>query len=149
MKNLNVFCVEGRIVRNAVKRQINADLSACDFAIAVNNSKKDKASGEYVDSVSFFDLTLMGKYADNMFSHLTKGKLISIVGYLKQDRWEKDGKKYQKISLVPKEINFILSPKAGDEEKATASAVEATSDDVFDGEDYEESFENPSDQGIF
>ena len=36
-----------------------------------------------------------------------KGKQIAIDGYLKQDRWEKDGQKMSKVSVVANNVQLL------------------------------------------
>jgi single-strand DNA-binding protein len=45
-------------------------------------------------------VTIWGKTAENLKPYLTKGRRVIISGYLKQDRWEKDGQKYSRIGIV-------------------------------------------------
>lgn len=153
MKNLNLFVLEGRLVQDAKKRQINEGLSAYDFAIAVNSTKKNKASGEYEDRASFFTMSLMGEYGEKMGPHLTKGKLIAVVGELRQDRWEKNGGKFQRIAFLPKEINFIASPKGkgtdGTETGKDMPQEEAFENEGVAGDDYEDSFAVSDSEAIF
>lgn len=75
-------------------------------SIAVNRGRKG-ADGNWIDEVSFFDVTIWGKTAENLKPYLIKGKQISVVGYLKQDRWEKDGQKFSKVSIVAEEVQLL------------------------------------------
>ena len=61
-----------------------------NVSIAVNRSRKN--GEQWIDEANFFDVTIWGKTAENLKPYLQKGKQIAVDGYLKQDRWEKDGK---------------------------------------------------------
>ena len=63
-----------------------------NISIAVNRSRKD--GDEWKDEVSYFDVTIWGKTAENLKPYLTKGKQVCVEGSLKQDRWEKDGQQH-------------------------------------------------------
>ena len=76
-----------------------------NVSIAVNRSKKN--GDQWIDEVNYFDVTIWGKTAENLKPYLTKGKQIVVDGYLKQDRWEKDGQKFSKVSVVANNIQLI------------------------------------------
>ena len=76
-----------------------------NISIAVNRSKKN--GDQWIDEVNYFDVTIWGKTAENLKPYLTKGKQIVIDGYLKQDRWEKDGQKFSKITVVANNVQLI------------------------------------------
>ena len=76
-----------------------------NVSIAVNRSKKN--GDQWIDEVNYFDVTIWGKTAENLKPYLTKGKQIVIDGYLKQDRWEKDGQKFSKITVVANNVQLI------------------------------------------
>jgi len=77
------------------------------FPLAVNRSVK---KGEnWVDEVSYFDITLWDKTAENLQQYITKGKVIYIEGYLRQDRWtDSTGKNMSKINIIVEVINPFI-----------------------------------------
>ena len=76
-----------------------------NISIAVNRSRRQ--GEQWVDEVSYFDLTIWGKTAENLKQYLTKGKQIAVEGHLKQDRWEKDGQRFSKVSIVADNIQLL------------------------------------------
>mgnify|MGYP003310076552 CR=1 FL=1 len=58
---------------------------------------------------------------------LTKGKPVSIVGYLDQDKWEKDGKQNTLTFIVADKIQMFGGQKSGN----TESKGEDLPDDNF------------------
>ena len=101
MTDINSLTVIGRIVRDLDENSytvLESGTARANVSIAVNRSvKKD---GQWIDDTSFFDITIWGKTAENLKPYLTKGKQIAVEGYLKQDRWEKDGQKFSMINIV-------------------------------------------------
>ena len=91
-----------------------------NVSIAVNRSVKK--GEEWIDEVSYFDVTIWGKTAENLKPYLTKGKQICVDGYLKQDRWEKDGQKMSKISIVSNNVQ-LLGNKGDGNNQAASSGV--------------------------
>lgn len=84
------------------------------ISIAVNRSKK--SGDQWVDETSYFDITVWGKTAENLRPYFVKGQKIAVEGYLKQDRWEKDGQKFSKVSVVANSVQ-LLGGKKQDGEK--------------------------------
>ena len=82
-----------------------------NVSIAVNRSHK--VGEEWKDEASYFDVTIWGKQAENLKPYLTKGKQICIDGYLKQDRWEKDGQKFSKVSIVANNVQLLGGKSEG------------------------------------
>lgn len=71
------------------------------FSIA--NNRRVKESGEWKDRPNFFNCTMWSK-SDKFAVMLTKGKQVCIDGELKQDRWEKDGKKFSGVTIEVKDL---------------------------------------------
>lgn len=76
-----------------------------DLSIAVNRSRKN--GEQWIEEANFFDVTVWGKTAENLKPYLTKGKQIAIDGYLKQDRWEKDGQSFSKVTIVANNVQLL------------------------------------------
>lgn len=74
-------------------------------SIAVNRSVK--RGEEWSSDVSYFDVTIWGKTAENLKPYLIKGKQIAVEGYLKQDRWEKDGQRFSKITVIAESVQLL------------------------------------------
>lgn len=91
----------------------------------------------------WFSVEFWGKQAETAASILKKGKLISVIGSVKIDEWEKDGVKNKKF-VINGENFKILSTKAEDEGRGGSSSAPAssgskkgnyTSDDFMEIED--------------
>jgi single-strand DNA-binding protein len=76
-----------------------------NVSIAVNRSKK--TGDQWTDEVNYFDITIWGKTAENLKPYLTKGKMIAVDGYLRQDRWEKDGQKMSRVGIVANNVQLL------------------------------------------
>lgn len=74
-------------------------------SLAVNRSVKK--GDKWEDEVSYFDVTIWGKMAENLKPSLVKGKQICVEGYLKQDRWEKDGKKESRVNITADKVQLL------------------------------------------
>ena len=68
-------------------------------------------------------------WAENLKQRLTKGKQISVMGSLKQDRWEKDGQKQSKIYVNAEQVEIPNDSKKEAEKVAEAFGGEAFPED--------------------
>lgn len=76
-----------------------------DLTLAVNRSRK---TGEtWGEEVSYVDFTLWGRQAEALKPYLTKGKQVAIEGHLRQDRWEKDGQKFSRLSVIADNLQLL------------------------------------------
>ena len=105
MTDLNHVGIIGRLTRDAELVNVGQTVKA-DLSIAVNRSRK-QADGSWTDETSFFDFTLWGKTAEGLKPFLTKGKQVAVEGHLKQDRWEKEGQKFSKVSIVAENVQLL------------------------------------------
>ena len=108
MNDTNIVVEVGRLTRDLDERDFAytpAGTARANISIAVNRSRKQ--GEQWVDETSFFDITLWGKTAENLRPYLTKGKQVAVKGYLKQDRWEKDGQKFSKVCIVAEDIQLL------------------------------------------
>ena len=107
MTDLNSVIVMGRITRDLYDKSfgyIGNGNARANISIAVNKTKKQ--GDNWVDEVSYFDVTIWGKTAENLKPYLTKGTQIVVQGSLKQDRWEKDGQKYSRVGIVADNVRL-------------------------------------------
>lgn len=91
-----------------------------NVSIAVNRSHKS-GDGNWVDEANFFDVTIWGKTAENLKPYLTKGKQICVDGYLKQDRWTKDGQNFSRVSVVANNVQLLGGKSDGGNSAGGAS----------------------------
>jgi single-strand DNA-binding protein len=61
--------------------------------------------------VLFINVDTWEKQADFVSKFVKKGSMVSVVGRLKQDDWEKDGVKRTSYAIVADRVNFVGSKK--------------------------------------
>ena len=116
MTDLNHVVLIGRLTRDlgADERSfgyVANGQARANVSIAVNRSRKN--GDQWVDEVNYFDVTIWGKTAENLKPYLLKGKQICVEGYLKQDRWEKDGQKQSRVSIVANNVQLLGGKSEG------------------------------------
>lgn len=109
-QDLNHVVVIGRLTRDLGTDEKSFGYlpngnARANISLAVNRSKKQ--GEQWIDEVSYFDITIFGKTAENLKSFLTKGKQICVEGHLHQDRWEKDGQKNSKIVIIADNVQLL------------------------------------------
>ncbi len=107
MNDMNVVAINGRLVREAELKYASSGTAILKFSIAVNRSVKK--GDKWEDEASFFDCTLFSKTAENLSKYLEKGKQVSIIGELVQNRWEKDGKQNSKVEIIVNRLQLLGS----------------------------------------
>ena len=120
MTDLNKVILIGRITRNcgADERSfqyVGNGTAKAVVSLAVNRSVKE--NGNWADEVSFINVTIWGKTAENLKQYLTKGTQICVEGYLQQDRWEKDGKKESRLNVTAESVQLLGSAKGGNSQQ--------------------------------
>ena len=110
MTDLNHIVLIGRLTKDcgADERSfsfVGNGTAKAVVSLAVNRSVKKGDNWE--DEVSYFDVTIWGKMAENLKPNLVKGKQICVEGYLKQDRWEKDGQKKSRININAEKVQLL------------------------------------------
>lgn len=110
MADLNKIFLLGRLTRDLGTdarsfSYVGNGIAKAEVSIACNRSKKQ--GDKWVDETSYFNITIWGKTAENLKPYLTKGREILVTGFLKQDRWEKDGKKESRINIVAEDVKLI------------------------------------------
>ena len=116
MTDLNHVVLIGRLTKDLGTDErsfgyVSNGQARANVSIAVNRSRKN--GEQWVDEVNYFDITIWGKTAENLKPYLTKGKQIAVDGYLKQDRWEKDGQKMSKVTVVANNVQLLGGKNEG------------------------------------
>lgn len=116
MTDLNHVVLIGRLTRDLGTDErsfgyVSNGQARANVSIAVNRSRK--SGDQWIDEANYFDVTIWGKQAEALKPYLTKGKMIAVDGYLKQDRWEKDGQKQSRVSIVANNVQLLSSRNDG------------------------------------
>ena len=116
MASFNRVVLVGNLTRTPELRHIPSGLAVSDIGLAVNDRRK-LASGEWVDEVTFVDITLWGRQAEIVCEYATKGSPLLVEGRLKLDAWESDGQKRSKLRVIGEKIVLLgAGGNRGDEE---------------------------------
>ena len=105
--SFNRVILMGNVTRDIELRHTAGDLAVTDIGMAVNDKRKD-ANGEWVDDVTFVDVTLWGRTAEVAAEYLSKGSPVFIEGRLKLDTWQNnEGQNRSKLKVVAERMQLI------------------------------------------
>lgn len=127
MTDLNHLVLIGRLTRDLGSDErsfgyLPNGTAKAVVSIAVNRSRKK--DNQWVDETSFFDVTIFGKTAENLKPYLLKGSQICVEGFIKQDRWEKDGQKQSRISIVAENVQLLGGRNQSGQATGNANSVQ-------------------------
>lgn len=114
---MNKVLIAGNLVKDPQVRVVGNGMKVVGFTLAVSNKDKEK-------TVSYIDCDAFSKTAEFIGKNFTKGKQMLVEGRLKQDVWEKDGKKNSKLCVKVDEVHYIQGERntAPQEEPVTAGS---------------------------
>ena len=105
MASFNRVILVGNLTRDPELRYIPSGTAVSDIGLAVND--RVKKGDQWVDEVTFVDITLWGRTAEIANEYLSKGSPVLIEGRLKLDRWEKDGQKHSKLKVIGDKLQML------------------------------------------
>lgn len=116
MSNLNIVTLGGRLSRDPELRTTSGGTAVVNFTIKQTEKYNDE------QRTHFFDIVMFGKMAEVVNEYFHKDKAIIVTGRIQQERWEKDGEKRSKLSILAREFNFPPRDFDGENSTTTASA---------------------------
>lgn len=106
MNDLNQIALTGNLVRDPELKYLQSGTAIVSFTIGVN--RKYKSGEEYKKEVSFIDVTSIGKLAEIIAEHGSKGRKALISGRITQRTWQgKDGSKKSKTEVFADSVQFF------------------------------------------
>ncbi len=104
----NKSIILGNLAQDVELKATNSGKSVGSFSVAVNRKVGEK------QEVSFIGCQAWDKTAEAIAKFFKKGDAILVEGRLKQESWEKDGKKNSRIILVVEQFSFTGGKKKED-----------------------------------
>jgi single-strand DNA-binding protein len=112
MASFNRVILLGNLTRDPELRYIPSGTAVTDIGLAVNDRRKN-SSGEWVEEVTFVDVTLWARTAEVATEYLSKGSPVLIEGRLKLDTWEHEGQKRSKLKVIGERMQLLGSRGGG------------------------------------
>ena len=110
-ENINRVTITGNLTADPELRHTPTGLAVCTLRVAVNGSRKDQSSGQWVEKPNYFSVTVWGAQGENCSNYLSKGRPVAVDGRLDWREWEaKDGSgKRQTVEIVADTVQFLGS----------------------------------------
>lgn len=130
--NFNKVILGGRVTRDPESRSFANGGKVAKFGLAVNNSKKNKQTGEWENDPVFLDVEAFnqgdkGRQADLVEQLLGKGAAVLVEGRLQMDQWtDQGGQKRQKMKVVLQSFQLAESKAKAQGDPVPADDFNAT-----------------------
>jgi single-strand DNA-binding protein len=121
MASFNKVILVGNLTRDPELRYTPKGTAIAKIGVAVNRVWTNEA-GEKKEEVTFVDVDVFGRTAENVGQYMRKGRPILIEGRLRLDQWDdkQTGQKKSRLGVVAETVQFLGSP-AGSEGGAPAA----------------------------
>lgn len=127
MASFNKVILMGNLTRDPELRYTPKGTAIAKIGVAVNRVWTNEA-GEKKEEVTFVDVDVFGRTAENVGQYMRKGRPIMIEGRLKLDQWDdkQTGQKKSKLGVIAETVQFLGSAQgSGGEGGAPAPARRA------------------------
>jgi single-strand DNA-binding protein len=108
MAQLNKVYLMGNLTRDPELRRLPSGTAVAELGLALNRTYTGK-DGEKREEVTFVDVTVWDRTAENCCQYLRKGKAVHVEGYLKLDTWDDKttGEKKSKLKVQADRVQFL------------------------------------------
>jgi len=105
--SLNKVLLMGNLTRDPEVKYTPKGTAVGDLAIAINDSYKAQ-DGTIKETVTYVDIEVWGRTAENCKQYLSKGRPIFVEGQLRLDQWETpQGEKKSRMKVRADRIQFL------------------------------------------
>ena len=114
MASFNKVILVGNLTRDPELRYTPKGMAIAKIGLAVSRNWTNEA-GEKKEEVTFVDVDIFGRTAENVAQYMKKGRPILIEGRLKLDQWDdkQTGQKRSRLGVVAEVVQFLGSPTGG------------------------------------
>jgi len=105
--SLNKVLLMGNLTRDPEVKYTPKGTAVCDLGIAINDSYKAQ-DGTIKETVTYVDVEVWGRTAENCKQYLTKGRPVFVEGQLRLDQWETpQGEKKSRMKVRADRVQFL------------------------------------------
>jgi len=112
MASFNKVILVGNLTRDPELRYTPKGTAVTKIGLAVNRVWTNEA-GEKKEEVTFVDIDMFGRTAENVAQYMRKGSPLLVEGRLRLDQWDdkQTGQKRSKLGVVAESVQFLGSPR--------------------------------------
>ncbi len=109
---LNKVFLMGNLTRDPDMKQTPTGDTVAELGLAVSEQFRSRTTGDVREVVTFVDVTVWGKVAENCGQYLTKGRPIFVEGRLVLDTWDDKatGQKRSRLRVRADRVQFLYAP---------------------------------------
>ena len=124
MASFNKVILVGNLTRDPELRYTPKGMAIAKVGVAVNRVWTNEA-GEKKEEVTFIDVDIFGRTAENVGQYMRKGRPILIEGRLRLDQWDdkQTGQKRSRLGVVAENVQFLGSPSGAGAAEGGAPAA--------------------------
>ena len=100
----NSVVLVGNITQEPELRYTASGQAVTNFSMAVNRKWLNKATNEWQESTSYFEVVCWGTLGENVADSVTKGSRVIVNGRLEQQTWEVEGQKRYAVKVIADEV---------------------------------------------
>jgi single-strand DNA-binding protein len=110
MASFNKVILMGNLTRDPELRYTPKGTAIAKVGLAVNRVWTNEA-GEKKEEVTFVDIDIFGRTAENVGQYMRKGRPMLVEGRLKLDQWDdkQTGQKKSRLGVVAETVQFLGS----------------------------------------
>jgi single-strand DNA-binding protein len=122
MASFNKVILMGNLTRDPELRYTPKGTAIAKVGLAVNRVWTNEA-GEKKEEVTFVDVDIFGRTAENVGQYMRKGRPMLVEGRLKLDQWDdkQTGQKKSRLGVVAETVQFLGGAPAAGEGGAPAA----------------------------
>src|ERR1700677_786317 len=111
--SLNKVLLMGNLTRDPEVKYTPKGTAVGDLGLAINDSYKAQ-DGTIKETVTYVDVEVWGRTAENCKQYLTKGRPIFVEGQLRLDQWETpQGEKKSRMKVKADRVQFLGGSPGG------------------------------------
>jgi single-strand DNA-binding protein len=124
MASFNKVVLVGNLTRDPELRYTPKGVAIAKIGLAINRYWTTE-TGEKKEEVTFVDVDVFGRTAENVGQYMRKGRPILVEGRLRLDQWDdkQTGQKRSRLGVVAESVQFLGSPTTGGGEGGDAPAA--------------------------
>lgn len=123
MASINNVVLSGNLGADPEVKYTQSGTAIANVNIAVNEYRKDQASGESQQITHWIRLVLFGRTAEVLGQYCGKGSKVTISGRLSTRQYEKDGVTHNVVEIIVRDLD--LPPKGSNGDSQTKSKQQA------------------------
>ncbi len=114
MASVNKVILIGNCGRDPEVRYAPSSAAICNISIATSSRRKDKTSGESIETTEWHRVTFYDRLAEIAGEYLKKGRPVYVEGRLKYGKYtDKDGVERNTVDIVANEMQLLGGREGG------------------------------------